>query len=226
MNLTLDPNSAKQADNIVSSINESGKYIGVITRAEHLRSSAGTEGLGLSFKSNTGQTADYLDIYTTKENGEVLAGTKTVNAILACTSLRGATLGRIKCEKWNKDAKRRDTYEVDGYPELMGKKIGLLLQKELQTHQQTGADVTRMNIFGVFSADTELTASEILDRKTNPERLPKMIEALAARPVRDSRDKGVRPARAAGQSSAAAFSDMDDDIPFANPYRGAICLVV
>lgn len=220
MSLKLDTNAAKQADNIVSSIRESGKYKGVITRAERLLSQQNTEGLGLSFKSDDGSTADYLDIYTTKSNGETLMGAKTVNALLACLKLREVKDGRIKCEKWNKDAQKRKVVEVDGYPDLIGRRIGLLLQKELGTHSVNGSDTEKMVIFGVFSADTELTASEILDGKTNPERLSKMVEALAARPIRDNRDKDKKPARstAGGATSAArpatGFDDMDDDIPF------------
>lgn len=217
MTLKLDINSAKQADNIVSSIRESGKYKGVITRAEKLNSTNGTEGLGLSFKADDGSTADYLDIYTTKSNGESLMGAKTVSAILACLKLREARDGRIKCEKWNKTERKRETVEVNGYPELMGKRIGLLLQKELGTHEQTGADTEKMVIFGVFSADTELTASEILEGKANPERLSKMVDALAARPVRDNRAKDRRPPASTGAAAkpSTGFDDMDDDlIPF------------
>lgn len=217
MTLRLDTNSAKQADNIISSIRESGKYIGIITRAEKLSSTQGTKGLGLSFKASDGSTADYLDIYTTKADGEALMGAKTVNAIMACLKLREATEGRIRCEKWNKDERKRETVEVAGYPDLMGKRIGFLLQKELSTHSVNGSDSEKMTIFGVFSADTELTASEILDGKTNPERLSKMVEALAARPIRDNRDKDRRAsaAKPAGASkSATGFDDLDDDIPF------------
>jgi hypothetical protein len=214
--LKLNTESAKQADNIASSIRESGKYVGVITRAERLSSTQGTEGLGLSFRASDGSTADYLDIYTTKSNGEALMGAKTVNALLACLKLREVKDGRIRCEKWNKEERKRETVEVDGYPDMMGKRIGLLLQKELGTHHKTGEDTEKMTIFSVFSADTELTASEILDGKTNPERLPKMVDALAARPVRDNRDKDRRPAASKPTASrpATGFDDMDDDIPF------------
>lgn len=214
MSLKLDTNSAKAADSIASTIRESGKYIGTITRAEKLVSKSGTMGLGLSFRASDGSSAEYLDIYYQKGNGESLAGLKTVNAILACLGLREAKDGRIKFERWNREDKRRELVEADGYPDLMGKRIGLLLQKELATHQMTGADVERMLIFGVFSADTELTASEILERKTNPERLGKMLDALAARPVRDSREKPASNKRPAASSAPTGFDDMDDDIPF------------
>lgn len=209
MSLKLDTNSAKAADSIASAIRESGKYIGTITRAEKLVSKNGTKGIGLSFRASDGSTADYLDIYYQKGNGETLAGLKTVNAIMACLKLREAKVGRIKFERWNKDTRKREPVEADGYPDLMGKRIGLLLQKELATNQY-GDDVERMVIFGVFSAETELTASEILDGKTTPERLSKMVEALAARPVRDSRYKA---ARSASSPAPAGFDD-EDDIPF------------
>lgn len=219
MPLKLDSASAKSADNVNTAINEAGKYIGTITRAEKLLSQRNTEGLGLSFRSSTGQTADYLDLYTVNSNGEILSGAKIVNALLACLRLREVKDGMIRCEKWNADAGRRESIEVNGYPELMGKRIGLLLQTELGTHSRTGADTKRMTIFGVFSADTELTASEILDGKTNPERLPRMVEALAARPVRDNRAKGARPAAPNGNDSQGAprssgYDPADDDIPF------------
>lgn len=217
MSYTLDSASAKQADTINSGIRDSGKYVGVITRAEALVSQNGTKGLGLSFKTTSGQTADYLDIYTHKKNGEELTGLKTVNALLACLKLRSINEGAIHCEKWNADIKKREQVQVTGYPELMNKPIGMLLQKELGTHSLTGADTEKMTVFGVFSASSELTASEILEGKTQPERLPKMIEALSARPVRDNRDKDRKPAAAAkpkGAATGTGFDSMDDDIPF------------
>ena len=213
MDLTLNTNSAKAADNIASGINEAGKYIGTITRAESLKSTRGTEGLGLSFKTEAGQTADYLDIYTRKADGTELMGAKAVNAILACLKLRSAKLGTIQCDKWDSETKQRVKVTVQGYPDLMGKRIGLLLQKELGTHNDTGKDTEKMVIFGVFSADTELTASEILDGKMNPERLPNMLQALMSRPVRDNRKRASGHAPAAAPA-AGGFADMDDDIPF------------
>lgn len=209
MDLTLDTKQAKAADSIASSINEAGKYIGTITRAEALKSERGTLGLGLSFRTDNGQSADYLDIYTQKGDGEALMGAKTVNALLVCLKLRGAKQGTIKCEKWDREVGARIKVEVTGYPELMGKRIGLLLQKELGT-SNTGKDTERMTVFGVFSPDTELTASEILDSKTNPERLPQMVAALAAKPVRDNR-KGRPQAQRTAPTAGAAD---DDDIPF------------
>ena len=211
MSLKLNSQLARAADEIAAGIRESGKYIGVITRAEKLSASTGTIGLGLSFKADSGQTADYLDLYHTKGDGETLSGLKTVNAILCCTKVSEATEGPIQCEKWQDGGRQRVT--VTGYPALMGKRVGLLLQQVLETGKD-GKDREKVQIFAVFNADTELTASEMYDKKTKPERLPNMLDALLARPVRDNRKGGkVKPA---GRSAADDYSSMppDDDIPF------------
>lgn len=212
--LTLNPASAKSADNLSSGIKETGKYIGIFTRAEQLQSQKGTKGVGLSFKSDDGQTADYLDLYTVNSKNEELPSAKTVNAILAVLMLRGAKVDNIEFEKWDKESKSRVTFEGPGYPDLMNKKIGLLLQKELAS-DQNGEDRERMIIVGVFQAQTELTASEVLGKKTAPEKLSKMVESLMARPVRDSRKGGGKPHQAAGQQHYNGGPMPDDDIPFA-----------
>lgn len=210
MSLTLNSNDARKADSINSVINTTGKYIGTITRAEKLLSKNQVEGVGISFKADDGSTANYLDLYTVKPNGEKLRGFSVVSAILCCTRTKQADEGEIECEKWDADQNKPVKKKVPGYPALMGKRIGLLLQEELATHSKTGADVKRVNIFGVFEADTEMTASEILDQKTKPEQLEKMMQALMARPVRDSRanKSEYKPA------PVGDFDDMEDSIPF------------
>ena len=215
MSYEVDQNAALSADQINSGIREPGKYKGVITRAEALVSGEGTKGLGISFKADGGATADYLDIYTHKADGTALMGAKTVSAIMACTRQSKLADGTIQCEKWNKQTKKRDQVTVKGYPALMGKRIGFLLQKEYGTHNTTGAETEKMVIFGVFSADTEMTASEILDKKTSPEQLSKMVDALAARPVRDNRKNGG-PTRSAAPSSVSSGHDdpFGEDLSF------------
>ena len=208
--LTLNPNSAKQADAISSAIKESGKYIGVITRAEALTSKNGNPGIGLSFKSVSGETADYLDLYLGETDGKPWQGSNTANAILACLKVKQAAIGKIKFEKWNTETKVRELTETDGYPDLQGKKIGLLLQKELTTYQ--GATKEKLNIFGVFNADTGFTASEILTSATKAEKLEKMVHVLMAKPVKDSRT-ALHPAQNAINNEHAS-SEFDESIPF------------
>ena len=214
MSLKLNSDLAKSADNIASGIKETGKYIGTITRAEALVSEKGTLGLGLSIKTADGQTADYLDLWHTKSDGKELGSLKTVNAILCCTKVADARDGTIQVEKWNNAIRAREVVTVPGYPDLMGKRIGLLLQKQLETTDR-GKDVERLNIFAVFNAEKELTAYEMYAKKTNPERLSQIFDALMARPVRDNR----KAASSGGYSSGGEMGHAGQDVPFDdNPF--------
>lgn len=211
--LKLDTTQAAAADNITSQISEPGKYVGTITRAEKLVSQAkGTQGLGLSFKADNGQTAEYLDLYHTKGTGEALSGLKTVNAVLCCTKTKQAEEGTVQVEKWDKVAGARRKMGVTGYPALMNKRIGLLLRKTLES-DGNGKDREKLEIFGVFDPETEMTASEILSRASEPQKLSAMLDVLIARGVIDKRTSRA-PAR---QQSAGMdrFDDMpfDDDFP-------------
>ena len=213
MGLLLNATEARKADNISSVIRESGSYVGTITRAEKLLSRNSVEGVGLSFKTDDGASANYLDLYTVKPGGEKLRGHSIVQAILCCLRLKTADDGQIAFEKWDRDAGGMVKVTADGYPALMGKRIGLVLQKELQTHSKTGEDVERLNIVTAFEPSTRLVASEILDSKTKAERLDFIERTIASHPVRDTRKRKDTPQPV----SRAPVSDVEfsDDIPFA-----------
>jgi hypothetical protein len=95
----------------------------------------------------------------------------------------------------------------------MNKKIGLLLRSEeyakMKDGFETGEYGWRMAPFAVFQADTELMASEILKRKTQPEQLGKVINMLADKPL-----KKKTAARGGSNSAPPADIQFDDDIPF------------
>jgi hypothetical protein len=214
MSLNLDINDARQADRLNSSIRESGKYIGVITRAEKLLSEKNTEGLGISFKTDDGATANYLDLYTVNAKGEKLPSMATVQAILCCTKTKSANEGNITFKAWDKVQKKEVDKTANGYPDLMGKRIGLLLQRELSDNPKDSSKPNdRVVVYGVFEAETGFTASEILDKATKPEKLDKMLQVLMAKPFNDRRtNKSAMPGAAA--PSGNGFDEMDDDIPW------------
>ena len=208
MSFELDTNEMRKADRLNTSIRESGKYIGTITRAEKLLSKNKTEGMGLSFKTDDGATANYLDLYTVNNNGEKLPSMATAQAIFCCSKTRDTTEGVIKFKAWDKDAKAEIDKTATGYPALIGKRIGLLLQQELSTNSNNGEEVDRVIIYGVFEADTGFTSSEILDKATQPEKLNKMVASM--KPVNDRRTyKSV-----VTQDAGGSFSDFDASIPF------------
>lgn len=213
MGLSLNAAEAKKADNISMVIRDSGKYVGTITRAEKLLSRNNVEGVGISFKTDDNASANYLDLYTVKPDGEKLRGYNLVQAILCCTRTKNAEEGTIQFEKWDPDERRLVLTNAPGYPALMGKRIGLVLQRELGTNQNTGSDTDRMNIVGVFEPGTELTATEILDNRTKPERLARVVRMIEANPIRDTRKQTAAPSRPI-QPPAKDGAPFDDDIPF------------
>ena len=193
MSLTFNSSAAREADKFAAIIKDTGKYVGVITRAEKLLSKNSVEGVGLSFKSDDGATANYLDVYTARADGSLLRGYHLVQALLVCCGVKEVAEGPITFDKWTRDQGIVET-TVPGYPALMGKRIGLILQKELSTHRDTGADVERVNIVAVFQANTGLTATEILDGKTKAEKTDARMKALT--PVYDKRDPAMKKAAA------------------------------
>jgi hypothetical protein len=150
-------------------------------------------------------------VYTVKADGTKLRGFDLVQAIMGCLRLRSADEGEINFEHWSASERKMVPAKAPGYPGMMGKKIGLILQQELQTNNNTGADVKKLNIVVPFEAATGLVVSEILDGKTKAEKADTIVRLL--KPVRDSRKSGstaARPASAPAGGSAA----FDDDIPF------------
>jgi hypothetical protein len=207
MSLTLDAKEARKADGN-GAIRETGKYTGFITRAEKITASTGTIGLGLSFAADDESTANYLDTYFSSN----------IHAILACTKTKQAEEGNITFEAYDKEAKALVKKTAIGYPALMGKRIGLLLQRELSVYQ--GKNQDRVTIAGIFEADTDFTASEILDRKTEPVQLAKMYANLMLTPVKGSHDNSSNQTRQQAPASAGGnFDDFEDNIPFMNPYK-------
>lgn len=210
----LDTTLASKADTIGAYINETGKYVGTFTRAEALVSkNKGTHGVGFTFKADDGRETKF-DIWVKKPNGEALTGLNQLNAIMACLKARQINVQKMDVKKWDNGAEKIMT--ADCFPDLMNKKIGLLLRSEeypkMQDNVETGEYGWRMGLFAIFQADTELMASEILARKTQPEQLAKVIVMLADKPLKNKRSGGNR-AAPSGAPDPINFQD-DEDIPF------------
>lgn len=202
----LDPKAAAAADVIFSKIEQKGKYLGVLTRAEPITSKKGTTGVDLSFKSDCGATADYLTLWTNNTDGKQLMGFNTLMAIMTCLRVKSlrAELGHI--EKYDPDLQKRVMVGVELFKELMNKPLGLLLQME-EYPKNAGGTGWKPVISAAFDKDG-FTATEILNKATSPEILAKMVSALKDRPLSGAK---VAPETS---SSAGASNDFGDDIPF------------
>lgn len=222
---TLDVQAARHADTAGATIKEIGKYVGEFVQAKDVVTKKGGRGIEFIFKSQGGQKAN-LAIYTTGANGDRYQGYDALMAIMTCLQLRGIKPAPGKVTRYDFDTKKEVTEDGTVFPDLH-KPIGVLLETE-DYEKKDGSIGTRMVLKNVFQPSTELTASEILDKKTQPELLTKMVEGLRHRPLKGARQPVPRMDDSfggppAGHPASSGFSGMDDDIPFRDPmsYRGA-----
>ena len=214
MDYSLDPNAAKAADNINARIEASGKYLGIITRAEQVTSKKGTKGVDLSFKADTGKTSDYLTIWTHNGEGKQLQGFNALMALMTCVSVRELKAENGEVEKYDQATQKRIKVIVPLFKDLMNKPVGFLLQME-EYARAAGGTAWKPTIFGVFNKD-EFTASEILARATQAGKLPKMLDALKDKPLKAGSAQNTPSSASthAQNSTPADFNDFDTEIPF------------
>ena len=216
--------AARKADAGGGSIKEMGKYVGAFTQAKNVTTKKGGRGIEFIFKADNGQVAKFA-IYTQSATGEQYQGYEALMAIMACMGLRGIKPVDGVALKYDYDLKKDVEEEASIFPELC-KPIGVLLETE-DYEKQNGDVATRMVLKNVFRAADELTASEILDRKTEPLQLARMVEGLRHRPAKHApavpQYQPEQPTRTAPAPAGSGFEDIDsDDIPFRDPlaYRG------
>jgi hypothetical protein len=182
----FNPDSAKQADSSLR-IEEAGKYVGVIKHMEFITAKSGTTGFEIEFETDNKESASF-SIWTEKKDGTPLGGVHKINALLACAGARGLTPTNAQLEKYDFDAKERVMKNCIVAPEVAGKRIGFLLQRE-NYQNDSGEWKYQMNFFSCFNAQSELMAKEIIDRKTSPEALPKSIASLMSNPITTRKPK-------------------------------------
>ena len=147
-----------------------------------------------------------------KADGSKIGGYSTLNALMTCLQLRNIAPKPGKVTHYDYDAKADVVEDGSVFPELC-KPIGVLLETE-DFAKQDGSTGTRVVLRGVFQASTELTASEILDRKTVPEALPKMVAALRHHPLKTARQMPERQHGGAMPDDQFFGNDEDSLIPF------------
>lgn len=181
-----NPDSAKQADSSAR-IEEAGKYVGVIKHMEFVTANTGTTGFEIEFETDLKQSAS-MTIWTEKSDGTALGGVHKINALLACVGAKGLTPTGQQLEKYDHVAKGHIVKNCVVAPEVAGKRVGLLLQRE--NYQNDNGDWKyQMNFFSCFHAQSELMAKELIDRKTSPEALPKSIASLMSNPITTRKPK-------------------------------------
>lgn len=177
-----DEEAAGHAEDFANRIDKSDAYIGECTRVWPIVSSQkGTKGVHFEFEADGAKTN--FDIYTVKADGTKLPGYFTLQALQTIFNLRGLTAAPGKIEKWSDEEQKRVEQDGPVFPQLVGKRIGMVLQKELY-NRNDGRESYRMGLQAVFDATTRLTASEIKEKKTKPEKLDRILRGLK---TKDSR---------------------------------------
>lgn len=165
-----------------------GAYACTITAANYVTANTGSLGLELSVKADSGQEFNYLTMYYQKsqQNGgePIKSGTNCINAILYFLGLPGITSQQVG----------------QGFvaPELIGKRIGLFLQKRLYT-KSDGSDGYGFDIRAPFNPDTKHTAKEAMDNSA-PQTIDGWVSSYA-----DQDDRNQNQAQ--GHAPQNAFPD-------------------
>lgn len=210
----FNPESAKQAD-ASNRIEESGKYIGIIKSMEFVTAKSGTTGFEIEFESDRKESSNFT-IWTEKSDGTPLSGVHKINAILACVGVRGLTPTNQQLEKYDHDSQARVMKPCIVAPEMTGRRIGFLLQRE---NYQNDKNETKyqMNFFSAFHAESELMAKELIERKTSPEALPKSLANLMNNPVTHRKPKNNGFNQSGGYSQN---SNSHDNYGYGNNHGG------
>lgn len=210
---TLDQTAAKQADSINSRIERSDKYLGMFTRAEPTTSKKGAKGVDLSFKADSGESADYLTLWTHNGEGKQLMGFNTLMAIMTCLRVKSLNAEEGVIEKYVKASGKREKVTVPLFKELMNKPISLLIQMEESEYE--GKTSWKPVIFGVCDAK-DFTASEILNKSTSAEIVHKMMTVLKDKPMKGGTiaSKESHESGHVGQSFSNEVDPFADDIEF------------
>jgi len=205
---SLDTAAAKQADTGGGRITETGKYVGVFTKAKKVLSKKGTQGIEFSFTSTNGQTADYLSIWTLNADGEQIFGFKQLMALMTCLRAKGINASRATIEEYDKTSNSMVPRQLDVYADLQNKRVGVLLQME-EYEKKDGSIGEKPTFSGFFDANTEQIAVEILDQSD-----AKILEKLVSQLVPVKRLKGSRQPMQGYQGGTGMPDNFGDDIPF------------
>jgi len=210
---SLNTTAARQADERSGRITEIGKYIGTFTRAEDVNSAKGTRGIDFAFETQAKQSANFT-LWTYNKEGKELYGFKQLQALMACMRVRDMAPKKAIVRKWDRTSEGMVDVEGMVFDALMGKPIGILFETEEYQKFENNVPTTvgtKVVPAYFFEAQTEMTASEILDKKVQPVQLAKLILTLHHRPLRKS--AGAAPATGSG-APAGGNGFEDDDIPF------------
>lgn len=182
MEFSFDEESLTGADRNAARITDSGAYVGEFTRVSAVYADAGWEGLDFDFKSASGGEVNF-GVITKSTEGKDSYGLDQVKALMYLMGVKDMKPVKGTVRKYI-NGKFADV-EGEVFPQLCGKVVGVVLQKELKS-KQNGQDSYRWNLYGQFDPVSKLTASELRDR-VGPGKGQKLEKLLRGLKDKDSR---------------------------------------
>jgi hypothetical protein len=180
---TFNDAAITKADKNAARVTEGGAYLGHFNSAAAITTDGGAKGIEFEFENNDGGKVNFT-VYTVGKSGQATFGADQVAGLHFLLGGKGTLRGAPgKVMKWDGPDGHREKVEADGtiYPSLIGKPIGLILEKELTGKRSDAGEKFRFNLYGAFDTTTKLTASEIKERKSVPQKVDKMLRGLKTR---------------------------------------------
>ena len=185
MDYEFNEQQVQEADKAADALTDCGAYIGTFTAVNGIDAASGAKGLEFHFTANgVGETA--FNLYTHGKDGQEIFGMNQVQAIMFILGVKSLKATKGKVTKWEDDGtgkRAKVEGEGDTYPALCGKAVGVVMQRELYTTGKGGSGA-RMNLYGVYQAETKLMASEIRNKVQKPQKLDRLLTGLK---TKDSR---------------------------------------
>lgn len=203
----LDTQAAKAA-NAGGRIDTTGKYAGTIKRCIMFTNQNGTDGVEFEFVDSTGAGAT-MTLWTRSQKNPKLSGYNVLMSMMVVCGIRNLSAQTRMVKKYDYDEKAEIDKQVTVAPEFDNKPITLLLQRE-EYEKSNGDTGYRMNIYAAVQQGTDLSADEILDRKTVAEQVHKLIGRLADKKAKLQQGGSVAPTH----QQQSRQDNLDDDLPF------------
>lgn len=201
--MTYDQESAAKAGG-GEYLSDGGPCVCTITEAKYIKANTGSDGIEFSVETVNGLKGNFVKVYYAKQNGQQKEPIKSGHSLL------NAIMGILRIQSLTAQRGANNEYFC---PELVGKKIGLFLQKVLYSKTQ-GGDGYKFEIAVPFNPVDRKTMREILDGKP-----AQTIDRMhAAYKDKDERNPvGGQPGNSGYGNYPEAqgnHPDMDDYIPF------------
>jgi len=195
LNYEYNEESAKQADKQADRITDSGAYVGQFDKV-YATTSANKGTHGIVFEANApGQGTAEFTLWTHDSDGKAMTtspGYAFLQSLMFFFGLKSLKTDKGKAEVWidgDKGKRVKEEQEVDVFPDLMGKKIGYILQKELTNNG------FRMNLYGVFDPATRKTMTETRENAAKAVKLDRLLKGLKDKDGRTKRRDEAEPAQ-------------------------------